>query len=210
MGNRDLSQRTEQQASSLEQVASTMEELTSTVKQNTDNARQANTLAMSASEVSVDGGRAVDQVVATMGSIQASSKRIVDIISVIDGMTQQNTALVEGATAAAHEMQDQGANLAGTVGIFKLGKEQLAHASISTIGAGRFRVRKPVGEGGAVFIGRRSVALSRVYSYDSNRPRPDGRRLRDIGRTFKRISLVTWQINNPTIAGAGADILPPP
>ncbi len=248
MGNRDLSQRTEQQASSLEQAASTMEELTSTVRQNTDNARQANTLALSASEVSVEGGRVVDQVVATMGSIQASSKRIVDIISVIDGiafqtnilalnaaveaarageqgrgfavvatevrnlaqrsaaaakeikvliddsvskvdsgtllvakagatmqevvasvqkvteimadissasveqasgighvsrsmsdmdgMTQRNTALVEEAAAAAQEMQDQAANLAGTVGIFKLGREQLGHASISTVGAG--------------------------------------------------------------------------
>lgn len=85
-GNSDLSQRTEEQASSLEETASSMEELTSTVRQNADNARQANQLAAGASEVAVKGGAVVGQVVQTMSSINESSKKIVDIISVIDGI----------------------------------------------------------------------------------------------------------------------------
>ncbi|HEV2610787.1 MAG TPA: MCP four helix bundle domain-containing protein, partial [Noviherbaspirillum sp.] len=85
-GNHDLSSRTEEQASSLEETASSMEELTSTVKQNAENARQANGLATSASEVATKGGAVVSQVVDTMGSINESAKKIVDIIGVIDGI----------------------------------------------------------------------------------------------------------------------------
>ncbi|MGZ3241177.1 MAG: MCP four helix bundle domain-containing protein, partial [Burkholderiaceae bacterium] len=88
-GNLDLSSRTEEQASALEETASSMEELTSTVKQNADNARQANQLAQSASEVAIKGGAVVSQVVDTMGSINESSKKIVDIIGVIDGIAFQ-------------------------------------------------------------------------------------------------------------------------
>ncbi|MGZ5779848.1 MAG: methyl-accepting chemotaxis protein, partial [Burkholderiaceae bacterium] len=96
-GNMDLSARTESQAGALEQTASSMEELTSTVKQNADNARQANQLAVSASEVAVKGGAVVAQVVDTMGSINASSKKIVDIISVIDGIAFQTNILALNA-----------------------------------------------------------------------------------------------------------------
>jgi methyl-accepting chemotaxis protein len=85
-GNIDLSSRTEMQASSLEKTASAMEELTSTVKQNADNAREANQLAASASEVARKGGEVVSQVVDTMGSINTSANKIVDIIGVIDGI----------------------------------------------------------------------------------------------------------------------------
>ncbi|WP_397411436.1 chemotaxis protein, partial [Polaromonas sp.] len=85
-GNHDLSSRTEEQASSLEETAASMEELTSTVKQNADNARQANQLAVSASSVAVRGGSSVAEVMGTMGAINASSKKIVDIIGVIDGI----------------------------------------------------------------------------------------------------------------------------
>src|SRR5665647_545380 len=88
-GNMDLSSRTEQQASSLEETAASMEELTSTVKQNADNARQANQLAVTASSVAVKGGSVVSQVVDTMGAINASSRKIVDIISVIEGIAFQ-------------------------------------------------------------------------------------------------------------------------
>ena len=88
-GNLDLSSRTEEQASALEETASSMEELTSTVRQNSDNARQASQLAISASEVAVKGGAVVSQVVDTMGSINDSSKKIVDIIGVIDGIAFQ-------------------------------------------------------------------------------------------------------------------------
>jgi len=101
-GNLDLSSRTEQQASSLEETASAMEELTSTVKQNADNARQANQLAASASSVAIQGGQVVSQVVDTMEAINNSSRKIVDIISVIDGIAFQTNILALNAAVEAH------------------------------------------------------------------------------------------------------------
>ncbi|WP_176663588.1 methyl-accepting chemotaxis protein [Variovorax sp. SG517] len=111
-GNQDLSSRTEEQASSLEQTAASMEELTSTVKQNADNARQANQLAVSASEVAVKGGNVVSQVVDTMGSINASSKKIVDIIGVIDGIAFQTNILALNAAVEAARAGEQGRGFA--------------------------------------------------------------------------------------------------
>ncbi len=111
-GNQDLSSRTEEQASSLEQTAASMEELTSTVKQNADNARQANQLAVSASEVAVKGGSVVSQVVDTMGSINASSKKIVDIIGVIDGIAFQTNILALNAAVEAARAGEQGRGFA--------------------------------------------------------------------------------------------------
>jgi methyl-accepting chemotaxis protein len=111
-GNMDLSSRTEQQASSLEETAASMEELTSTVKQNADNARQANQLAVSASEVAVKGGSVVSQVVDTMGSINASSRKIVDIIGVIDGIAFQTNILALNAAVEAARAGEQGRGFA--------------------------------------------------------------------------------------------------
>ncbi|RJG02114.1 methyl-accepting chemotaxis protein [Noviherbaspirillum sedimenti] len=111
-GNLDLSSRTEQQASSLQQTASSMEELTSTVKQNAENARQANSLAQSASDVAIQGGAVVSQVVTTMGSINASSKKIVDIIAVIDGIAFQTNILALNAAVEAARAGEQGRGFA--------------------------------------------------------------------------------------------------
>ncbi|WP_229219802.1 methyl-accepting chemotaxis protein [Rugamonas fusca] len=111
-GNIDLSSRTEMQASSLEKTATAMEELTATVKQNADNAREANQLAATASDVAIKGGAVVSQVVDTMSSIDASAKKIVDIIGVIDGIAFQTNILALNAAVEAARAGEQGRGFA--------------------------------------------------------------------------------------------------
>ncbi|MES2933552.1 MAG: methyl-accepting chemotaxis protein [Pseudomonadota bacterium] len=111
-GNLDLSSRTEKQAGSLEETASAMEQLTSTVKQNAENAREANQLAAAASGVAERGGAVVAQVVSTMGSINDSSRKIVDIIGVIDGIAFQTNILALNAAVEAARAGEQGRGFA--------------------------------------------------------------------------------------------------
>ena len=111
-GNQDLSQRTEMQASTLEETASSMEELTATVHQSADNARQASELAVGASEVARKGGEVVGQVVSTMSGISGSSKKIADIIGVIDGIAFQTNILALNAAVEAARAGEQGRGFA--------------------------------------------------------------------------------------------------
>jgi methyl-accepting chemotaxis protein len=115
-GNQDLSNRTEQQASSLQQTAATMDELGSTVRHNADNAKQANQLALGASTVAVKGGEMVGQVVETMKGINHSSKKIADIIAVIDGIAFQTNILALNAAVEAARAGEQGRGFAVVAG----------------------------------------------------------------------------------------------
>ena len=128
-GNGDLSARTESQAASLEETAASMDELTSTVQQNAQNARQADELARDASEVARKGGTVVDQVVGTMGSIEASSRKIVDIIGVIDGIAFQTNILALNAAVEAARAGEQGRGFAVVAGEVRLLAQRSAAAA---------------------------------------------------------------------------------
>jgi methyl-accepting chemotaxis protein len=111
-GNQDLSSRTEEQASSLEETASSMEELNATVRQNAESARQANELAGTSNEIATRGGQMVKQVVETMSGIQASSKKIADIVGVIDSIAFQTNILALNAAVEAARAGEQGRGFA--------------------------------------------------------------------------------------------------
>ncbi|NYI02317.1 methyl-accepting chemotaxis protein [Cupriavidus plantarum] len=116
VGNIDLSQRTEEQASSLEETASSMEQLTGIVRQNADNARQASSLAVNASDVAIKGGEVVGQVVNTMEEISGASRKVVDIIAVIEGIAFQTNILALNAAVEAARAGEQGRGFAVVAG----------------------------------------------------------------------------------------------
>jgi len=161
-GNHDLSGRTEEQASALEETAASMEELSSTVKQNADNARQANQLAQSASSVAVQGGEVVGQVVETMKHINDSSKRIFDIIGVIDGIAFQTNILALNAAVEAARAGEQGRGFAVVASEVRslAGRSAEAAKEIkSLIGASVERV-----EQGNVLADQAGVTMTEVVS----------------------------------------------
>ncbi len=145
-GNQDLSQRTEEQAAALEETAASMAQLSSTVKQNADNARQANQLALSASTIAIQGGKVVGQVVDTMKGIDESSKRIAEIIGVIDGIAFQTNILALNAAVEAARAGEQGRgfavvasevrSLAGRSADAAKEIKALIHTSVERVGQG--------------------------------------------------------------------------
>jgi methyl-accepting chemotaxis protein len=161
-GNADLSQRTEEQASALEETAATMNQLGSTVKNNADNARQADQLAKSASEVAQQGGAVVGEVVETMKGINDSSKKIAEIISVIDGIAFQTNILALNAAVEAARAGEQGRGFAVVAGEVRSLAQRSAEAAKeikSLIGASVERV-----EQGSALVDKAGATMSEVVA----------------------------------------------
>jgi methyl-accepting chemotaxis protein-1 (serine sensor receptor) len=161
-GSMDLSTRTEQQASSLEETASSMTELTSTVRQNNENANQARKLADEASNVAVRGGATVSEVVQTMGAINESSKKIVDIIGVIDGIAFQTNILALNAAVEAARAGEQGRGFAVVASEVR----NLAHRSAAAAKEIKELIGDSVGrvEAGSRLVGEAGVTMEEVVS----------------------------------------------
>jgi len=161
-GNADLSSRTEEQASSLEETSSSMEQLNATVRQNADNARQANALASSSNEVAVRGGRMVKDVVETMQGIQESSRKIADIIGVINGIAFQTNILALNAAVEAARAGEQGRGFA----VVATEVRNLAKRSADAAKEIKTLIDESVGkvEGGAKLVGQAGNTMDEVVS----------------------------------------------
>jgi methyl-accepting chemotaxis protein len=161
-GNADLSQRTEEQASNLQQTAASMEQLTATVKQNADTARQATQLAGGASSAAAEGGRVVEQVVATMDAISASSRKIADIIGVIDGIAFQTNILALNAAVEAARAGEQGRGFAVVASEVRSLAQRSAAAAKEIKGLIEESVAK-VGNGSRL-VGEAGVSMGEIVS----------------------------------------------
>ncbi len=161
-GNSDLSQRTEEQASSLEETASSMEELTSTVKQNAENAKQANQLAISSSDIAVKGGGVVSEVVTTMDEINDASRKIVDIISVIDGIAFQTNILALNAAVEAARAGEQGRGFAVVAGEVRNLAQRSAAAAKEIKGLIDNSVEKV--EGGSKLVAQAGATMEEIVT----------------------------------------------
>ncbi len=161
-GNADLSSRTEQQASALQQTAASMEQLGATVKQNADNAQQANQLALGASTVAVQGGEVVSQVVDTMKGINDSSKKIVDIIGVIDSIAFQTNILALNAAVEAARAGEQGRGFAVVAGEVRSLAQRSAEAAKEIKGLISTSVERV--EQGSALVDRAGATMQEVVS----------------------------------------------
>jgi methyl-accepting chemotaxis protein len=161
-GNLDLSSRTEQQVSSLEKTTASMETLAATVHRNGEHARQANTMALSASNVATHGGAIVAQVVTTMASINTSSNKIVDIISVIDGIAFQTNILALNAAVEAARAGDQGRGFA----VVAAEVRNLAHRSAAAAKDVKMLISDSVAkvEAGSVLVGEAGNTMGDIVA----------------------------------------------
>ncbi len=175
-GNTDLSSRTEEQASSLEETSSSMEQLNATVRQNAENAKQANELANSSNEIAVRGGRMVKEVVQTMNGIQDSSKRIADIIGVINGIAFQTNILALNAAVEAARAGEQGRGFA----VVATEVRNLAQRSASAAKEIKELIDESVGkvEGGARLVGQAGSTMDEVVT------------------SFQRVAALVTEISN--------------